>query len=126
MMSRFFRFHVSGDIPDSDYLHHMFEIAKRNKHCEILCFTKKFGIVNEYVKNIDFYPPNLHIVFSGWRNLEIQNPFLFPEAHVKFKDGYTTANEDAIECNGNCTECAMTNGGCWSLGRGEQVVFNEH
>lgn len=47
MMSRFFRFHVSGDIPDEDYLIHMLETAQRNPHCEILCFTKKFEIVNK-------------------------------------------------------------------------------
>jgi len=126
MMSRFFRFHVSGDIPDIDYLNRIFEIANRNRHCEILCFTKKFDIVNTYLESITWYPPNLHLVFSGWRNLEMSNPYELPEAHVRYKDGYTTAREDAIECNGNCTECAMVNGGCWSLKRGEQVVFNEH
>lgn len=41
MMSRFFRFHVSGDIVDEDYLRKMIEIADRNRHCEILCFTKE-------------------------------------------------------------------------------------
>ena len=47
MMSRFFRFHVSGDIPDEEYLIHMIEVAERNPHCEILCFTKKYEIVNK-------------------------------------------------------------------------------
>ena len=40
MLSRFFRFHVSGDIPDATYLCHMVDVAQRNEHCEILCFTK--------------------------------------------------------------------------------------
>lgn len=126
MMSRFFRFHVSGDIPDIDYLHHMFEIANRNRHCEIICFTKKFDIVNTYLENMTWYPPNLHLIFSGWRDLEMNNPYQLPEAHVRYKDGFTTAREDAIDCGGNCTECAITNGGCWNLKLGEQVVFNEH
>ena len=39
MLSRFFRFHVSGDIPNTTYFHIMMEVAKRNSHCEILCFT---------------------------------------------------------------------------------------
>lgn len=47
MLSRFFRFHVSGDIPDQDYIHRMIDIANRNQHCEILCFTKKFDICNK-------------------------------------------------------------------------------
>ena len=126
MMSRFFRFHVSGDIPDADYFAHMVEIAKRNPHCEILCFTKKYSIVNNYMNNHMDIPQNLHIIFSIWRGLVSNNPYLLPEAHVKYKDGSTTAKEDAKPCGGNCSECAMNIGGCWSLRKGQQVVFNEH
>lgn len=126
MMSRFFRFHVSGDIPDKDYFSHMIDISRRNKHCEILCFTKKFSIVNDYLKLGGVIPNNLHIIFSGWKNLQMDNPFSLPEAHVRYRDGTTTAKSNAKECGGNCTECAITDGGCWSLKNGEQVVFNEH
>ena len=130
MMSRFFRFHVSGDIPDKDYLTHMIKVAERNPHCEILCFTKKFDIVNEKIAELSLetcmFPANLHLIFSGWSNLEMINPYHLPEAHVRLRDGTTTAREDAVECNGNCTECALTDDGCWNLKSGEQVVFNEH
>ena len=126
MMSRFFRFHVSGDIPDCVYLAHMVDVAERNPHCEILCFTKRYDLVNE---QLDFglkLPKNLHIIFSVWRGLNVENPYLLPEAHVRYRDGTTTASEDALECGGNCTKCAVTDGGCWSLPPGHQVVFNEH
>lgn len=126
MMSRFFRFHVSGDIPDCVYFAHMIEVAERNKHCEILCFTKKFDIVNQHLDVGGKIPKNLHIIFSGWKNLKMNNPYLLPEAHVRYRDGYTTASDNAKECTGNCTECAITDGGCWTLKNGEQVVFNEH
>lgn len=126
MMSRFFRFHVSGDMPDNVYFAHMVDIAERNTHCEILCFTKKYEIVNEFLEFGGKIPNNLHIVFSGWRGLNMNNPFNLPEAHVRYRDGTTTACDSAKECGGNCTECAITDGGCWSLGYGEQVVFNEH
>lgn len=126
MMSRFFRFHVSGDIPDNVYFAHMIEIAERNSHCEILCFTKKYDIVNEYLEFGGEIPKNLHIVFSGWVGLEMDNPYLLPEAHVRYKEGTTTAKPTAKECGGNCTECLLTEGGCWSLQSGEQVVFDEH
>lgn len=126
MMSRFFRFHVSGDIPDREYLHNMFEIAARNRHCKILCFTKKYELVNEYLSGIRWYPPNLHIIFSAWKGLEMNNPYKLPEAHVRFKDGTTTASDSAKECGGNCSECAIIEDGCWNLKLGEQVVFNEH
>lgn len=126
MMSRFFRFHVSGDIPDSVYFAHMIDVAERNKHCEILCFTKKFDIVNQHLDMGGTIPSNLHIIFSGWKGLTMDNPYLLPEAHVRYRDGYTTASDNAKECGGNCTECAITDGGCWTLKSGEQVVFNEH
>jgi hypothetical protein len=126
MMSRFFRFHVSGDIPDNVYFAHMVDIAERNQHCEILCFTKKYNIINEYLEFGGKMPQNLHIVFSGWKGLKMDNPYLLPEAHVRYKDGTTTANPTAKECGGNCTECVLTEVGCWTLKPGEQVVFNEH
>ena len=126
MMSRFFRFHVSGDIPSFKYLVNMVEIARRQPHCEILCFTKKYNLVNELIEQGGELPSNLHMIFSGWVGLEMTNPFSLPEAHVRYRDGSTTAREDAVECSGNCTECALTEGGCWSLQKGQQVIFNEH
>lgn len=125
MLSHYFRFHVSGDIPDDTYFAHMAETARRNPHCEILCFTKKYEIVNSYAM-ANALPPNLHIIFSAWVGLEMVNPFLFPEAHVRYRDGTTTANESAKECPGNCSECAATDEGCWTLAAGEQIIFNEH
>lgn len=126
MLSRFFRFHVSGDIPDNAYLIRMVNVAERNSHCQILCFTKKYELVNDYLSQGKAFPENLHMILSAWTGLEMQNPFLLPEAHVRYRDGSTTAREDAKPCGGNCTECACTDDGCWTLGHGEQVVFNEH
>ena len=130
MMSRFFRFHVSGDIPNEEYFRQMIEIAKRNQHCEILCFTKKFELVNKLVFDNalfgDRFPRNLHIIFSAWVGLKMINPFSFPEAHIRYRDGTATTELDCIECAGNCTECAITDGGCWALKSGERVIFNEH
>lgn len=147
MLSRFFRFHVSGDIPSPDYFGQMVDIARRNPHCEILCFTKKYEIVNDYIADAlhirqarqlqtgqgesapetdEIFPENLHIIMSAWRGLEMVNPYSLPEAHVRYRDGTTTASDGAIECGGNCTECAITEEGCWTLKRGEQVIFNEH
>lgn len=126
MMNRYFRFHVSGDIPDRDYLERMIAVARRNPHCQILCFTKKFSLVNAYLANDPGLPENLHMIFSAWPGLTMDNPHRLPEAHVRFRDGSTTAQADAKPCSGNCTECAITNDGCWTLLSGEQVIFNEH
>ena len=126
MMSRFFRYHVSGDIPDNVYLAHMIEIAERNPHCEMLCFTKKYNLVNDHLDFGGTIPKNLHIIFSGWRGMKMVNPYNLPEAHVRYRDGTTTARENAKPCGGNCTECAITDGGSWTAKHGEQVIFNEH
>ena len=104
----------------------MVKVAIGNPNCEILCFTKQYEIVNDLVGNGEVIPENLHIVFSGWRGLPMDNPYNFPEAHVRFKDGYCEAREDAVECYGNCVECCVAGCGCWKLKHGEQVVFNQH
>lgn len=126
MMSRFFRFHVSGDIPNDEYLTRMVTAAGRNTHCQILCFTKRYEMVNAFIENGGILPSNLHMIFSGWVGLDMVNPFSLPEAHVRYRNGFTTAREDAFHCGGNCTECALTDGGCWNLQKGQQVVFDEH
>lgn len=127
MLSRFFRFHVSGDIPDQDYIHRMIDVANRHQHCEILCFTKKFDMCNKEIsERKGELPNNLHLIYSGWKNLKMKNPYNLPEAHVRYRDSTTTAMEEAIECDGDCTECAITDSGCWVLKKGEQVVFNQH
>ena len=130
MLSRYFRFHVSGDIPNQDYLSQMSIIARRNQHCEILCFTKRYEFVNEHIRFLKSIgselPGNLHIILSAWPGIEMVNPFLLPEAHIRFRNGATTARKDAKECSGNCSECAITDEGCWTLRLGEQVIFNEH
>jgi hypothetical protein len=126
--SRFFRFHVSGDIPNKEYLNNMVLAARRNPHCRILCFTKKYEIVNEWLHSSrnHMFPENLQVIFSAWKGIEMQNPYNLPEAHVMYRDGTTTARPDATECGGNCTECAVSDGGCWYLEKGQQVFFHEH
>ena len=124
-MSTHFRFAVSGDIPNADYLNHIVELARKHKHCEILCFTKQFDIVNKFLENHRL-PKNLHLVFSAWKGLEMNNPFNLPEAHVLYRDGTTTAKDGAKWCSNNCYECAVDNSNCWSLHKGEQIIFKEH
>ena len=126
MMARFFRFHVSGDIPDSEYFDKMVDIAERNQHCQILCFTKKYEIVNNYIADNWGLPDNLHMIYSAWDNLDMDNQYQLPVAYVRFRDGHTAAPENAVDCSGNCSECAKTDGGCWTLKTGEAVVFDEH
>ena len=125
MINRFFRFGVSGDIYDKDYFANMVRLARKNSHCQILCFTKQFDIVNDYLAEHKL-PKNLHVIFSAWRGMTMNNPFNLPEAHVFYKDGFTTAKDGAKLCTLNCFSCAVKGSNCWSLKKGESVVFREH
>jgi hypothetical protein len=121
--SRYFRFHVSGDIVDMTYLRHMNWIASKYPHCEILCFTKKYDLVNEFYSTHG-KPENLHLIMSEWPGMEMKNPMRFPVAHVIFKGQEPDANWKI--CGGNCTECACRGVGCWQLKAGEHIAFYEH
>lgn len=133
MTTTVFRFSVSGDIYDMDYLKHMIELANKYPHCEMLAFTKKFDICNEWLATNGFcFPRNLHIIYSAWRGLEMKNPFDIPECHVIFKDGTMTASEEkpSYICGGNCYTCFASEDkchrGCFSLRKGEQILIKQH
>ena len=83
-------------------------------------------IEEDAIEDGEEIPDNLHVIFSGWRYLKMDNPYNLPEAHVLYKDGTTTANESAVLCTGNCTNCARQNGGCWSLKPGQQILLKQH
>jgi hypothetical protein len=123
-MTRFFRFHVSGDIPDALYFYDMVLTAKMHEKTEILAFTKQYEIVNDYISTHGALPQNLHIIFSAWPGLPMDNPHGLPEAHVIFR-GETPCDDWKI-CGGNCAECACRGVVCWELKRGEKIAFNQH
>lgn len=130
-MSRYFRFHVSGDIVDDLYFLDMVYTAQENPHCEILAFTKQYDIVNRYIDtHPGGLPENLHIIFSLWDpawNARVKNPHNLPVSAVIFKNCYQgyADNFDKI-CGGNCFECACQGVGCWTLQKGETIAFYEH
>ena len=123
MITKYFRFHVSGDIVDSDYLNNMVEIAREIPGTKFLAFTKQYSLVNEYADTEEI-PANLKIIFSAWPGMPMDNPHNFPVANVIFK-GQQPADDWKI-CGGNCMECACKGIGCWELSKGEQIAFYEH
>ena len=122
--SRFFRFHVSGDIPTYKYLLDMVETVRKNPHCDVLVFTKRYNYVNKALDSGVEFPKNLHILFSEWNGMNMYNPHNMPIAHVIFKGKEPKANWNI--CTGNCLECAKANVNCWALQNGEHVAFHEH
>lgn len=120
-----FRFNIGGDIVNLDYLKGIVKVAKENRHCKFLVFTKMFDLCNEYFSN-HRKPRNLQIVYSGWVGQDMPNPHNFPTSHPIFPDGSTSASDGARLCTGNCSECLISNSGCWTLKKGEQVTFIAH
>lgn len=123
-MTRFFRFHVSGDIPNAGYFKEMVITARKCAGTQFLAFTKQYEIVNNYINICGDLPENLHIIFSEWGKAPIPNPHNLPTAAVIFKG--TTPAENWKICGGNCTSCACQGVGCWELKKGETIAFYEH
>lgn len=123
-LSRFFRWHVAGDIVDIAYLSGMCKVARVNKDTKYLAFTKRFDFVNEYISQGHKIPRNLTIVFSGWgAKFEVLNPHNFPIAHCLLKgEDPSYIPEGSIPCGGKCYECLA----CWQLKKGQSVYFEEH
>ena len=83
-MSRYFRFHVGGDIPDPAYLEKMMRLAEKHPHCEILAFTKQYEMCNDWLDH-NRKPENMHLIFSAWPGMEMNNPHDLPVAQVIFR-----------------------------------------
>ena len=124
-MARYFRFHVSGDIPDLEYFNNMVVLARELPHTSFLAFTKQYNIVNEYLNAGGVIPSNLKVIFSNWGAWKCENPHSLPECEIILK-GSEPAPEWKM-CGGNCTECALSDGtGCWTLKNGETIAIYQH
>lgn len=123
-MVRYFRYHVSGDIPNPEYFCNMVKLAEELPHTTFLAFTKRYSTVNDFINNGGVIPPNLKIIFSEWGLLPVPNPHNLPTAAVIFKN--TEPAENWKICGGNCAECANCGIGCWELKHGETIAFYQH
>lgn len=122
--TKYFRYHVSGDIVDSTYFNWMCTTAEQIPGTTFLAFTKRYDIVNNYIDIFGKLPKNLKIIFSLWEGMPIANPHNLPTAAVIFK-GQVPADNWKI-CGGNCSDCACRGVGCWELKNGETIAFYEH
>lgn len=128
MKAEYFRFHVSGDIPNAEYLRSVVNACKTAPHCQVLMFTKRFELVNAQIAQAGPLPENLHCLFSGWTNLFPTeggwNPHRLPETTVYAKD--EDIRPEWTLCGGNCLDCAIHDGGCWAAKPGETIAFKIH
>ena len=125
---QYFRFHVSGDVLNSEYLRAVVSACVFNPHCQVLMFTKRFETVNQYIDKYGPLPKNMHCLFSGWTNLNPTeagfNPHNLPETTVYAKD--EDIRPEWTLCGGNCLDCAIHDGGCWAAKPGETIAFKIH
>lgn len=124
-ITRFFRYHVSGDILNPEYFTEMIKTAEMFPDTRFMCFTKKYNIVNNYIAKNGNLPENLKILFSEWgEGWEVPNPYNLPTAKVIFKN--EPIPENVKICGNNCESCACRGVGCWELKSGESIGLFEH
>lgn len=122
---KYFRYHSSGDIVDAPYFEGMIKVAMLCPNTRFLCFTKKFNIINDFLKKGGIIPQNLSIVFSGWsKHFKIDNPYNLPTTIIDFRNKEDNAEsvKDATPCGADCSSCKA----CWYLKKGEIIAFKQH
>ncbi len=113
-----FRWHVSGDILDVNYLDNMITVANNHIKTKFLAFTKQYELVLAREKHI---PENLAIMLSAWPGFPLPKSKRFPISFMQ--DGTETRAAGAVECSGACNPCYI----CWDSNHtGENVVNDLH
>lgn len=113
---RFFRWHISGDIPDNRYFYGMVRLATAHPEIRFLAFTKTVHRTTA---------ANLQIIRSAWPGMPLVRRYSRATAWVRdSRNPDHRIPNSARECPGNCESCGM----CWALdgSKGESVVFDKH
>lgn len=116
-----FRWNVSGDIYDADYLDMMIYVAHVLPQVTFMAFTKKYALVPLDRSEL---PDNLKIVLSAWKSYHPSAALatVYPVAY--FDDGTPECGipADAFHCGGNCEKCLK----CFRMDAGSAVYFSKH
>lgn len=127
---KFFRWHVSGDIIDIDYLDRMVKLARKYPDFRFWTYTKHYALVNAYHRangGRDAIPENLVIMFSKWDGVPMENPYNHPIFACRMKDGNVDTPEEffrkTFKCPGNCDYCTEHFRGCVA---GESAYTDQH
>ena len=116
--NQFFRWHVSGDILDSDYFGNMVRIAEEFPAITFWTYTKQYAVVNRWIDENGNLPANLHIMFSQWKvrtesgkiiPIPFPNPHNMPVFTVRFEEEEIP---QMFKCPGNCDICKSNHCGC--------------
>ena len=127
--NKFFRWHVAGEIIDYDYFDRMINNARLHSDFVIWTYTKNYTVVNEWIRTNgkNSIPANLHIMFSEWDGMPIDNPYGMPIFTVKMTAGNKNHAPEFFnglyKCPGNCDICKKLRRGCLI---GEDTFADEH
>lgn len=132
-----FRWFTCGDIPNKRFVKAMVEIAKQCPEITFWTYTKKYMIVNQYVKEngLDSIPSNLTIVFSHWMNddgtyFPMVNTYNFPTSEFipMGKEELLASVNHVCPCSnpGIVEHCANCSTPCYKLKHGESMALVEH
>lgn len=121
------RINVGGDLADTDFAY-VAELGKAHPTCDILFFTKNYDGINYFLREGNTFPENVKAMISVWPGIPYENPFNLPKSHIVWEDGTTTLKDytKAMWCGGNCSVCHAKHEGCWTLNKGDNVLFPEH
>jgi hypothetical protein len=121
----YFRWHVGGDIPDTQYFEMMCHIAEMNPKTKFLAFTKQYDYAGLAV------PENLQLIFSRWPgcmpwyalgHIGGERQFI-REAWLsdpKKVDVYMPM-KNMHRCPGSCKDCKV----CFNKGK-QDIIFDIH
>jgi len=128
----YFRWHVSGDIPTSDYVKGICQIAENTPKTRHLIFSKQYELLIESMKtsNFIFNLNNLSIRISTFPGLDIpddlndfsraynQPPTIGKYANIPKEN---RIQPDDYICPGKCEPCGRV---CWN--HSDNVIFPHH
>lgn len=137
-----FRYFTCGDIPTVRFFEIMVAVAELLPGVKFWAYTKKYSIVNSYVKNhggsiAAAIPENLVILFSHWLNNDgtyfpMYNPYGFPTSEF-IPMGKENLVEDLhithiCPCSDEtvAATCNTCDHPCYTLKPGESMALLEH
>ena len=132
-----FRYFTSGDILNKRFFDCMIENARRLPGVKFWSYTKKYNIVNAWVKEngLENFPENLTIVFSHWMNEDgsyfpMDNPYNFPTSEFipLGKEELTETVTHICPCSNPdvIATCDTCDHPCYELKHGESMALLEH
>lgn len=126
MRTKYFRFHVGGDIISARYIADMVKTAEMFPHIRFWTYSKQMEYVNEYIdthggKLREAFPANFTVMCSVWAGKPVNNPYGLPVFYV-YEHGQK-APRGMFKCPSNCKWCMEHGRGC---PYGESACIEKH